>query len=69
MSTEDNTKTIFINRRKTDRREDEDPCKDMPVDLYHRKRRKKTDRRQEGKTLADDYYHFTRTQEEQPEDA
>lgn len=49
---------IFINRRKgDDRREDEDPCKDLDVDLYHRKRRKKTERREE-RSLDEDYYAF-----------
>ena len=50
--------TVFINRRKgLDRRYDSDPCQGMPVDLYHRKRRKNTDRRQ-GRTLVEDYYAF-----------
>lgn len=49
---------IFINRRKgDDRREDDDPCKDLEVDLYHRKRRKKTERRKK-RSLDEDYYAF-----------
>ena len=52
-------KKIFINRRKkdSDRREDQDPCKDLDIDLYHRKRRKKSDRRRE-RSLDEDYYAF-----------
>lgn len=49
---------IFINRRKgDDRRYDIDPCQAMPIDLYHRKRRKSSDRRT-GRTLVEDYYAF-----------
>lgn len=56
-------KKIFINRRKgNDRREDEDPCKDLDVDLYHRKRRKKTERREE-RSLDEDYYAFLASQD------
>lgn len=51
-------KKIFINRRRgNDRREDLDPCKGLDVDLYHRKRRKKAERREE-RTLDEDYYAF-----------
>ena len=51
-------KEIFINRRKGDeRREDDDPCKGLDVDLYHRKRRKKVERREE-RSLGEDYYAF-----------
>jgi hypothetical protein len=54
---------IFINRRKGDeRREDDDPCKDLDVDLYHRKRRKKIERR-EDRSLEEDYYAFTPEQD------
>lgn len=50
---------IFINRRQSDdRRLDHDPCKDLPVDIYHRKRRKATERRHIERTLADDYSAF-----------
>lgn len=48
----------FINRRKgRDRRDDNDPCRDLPVDLYHRKRRKSKDRRA-NRTLLEDYYAY-----------
>lgn len=51
--------TFFFDRRKGhDRRLDSDPCKNMPLDLYHRKRRKSTDRRTEERTIADDYSAF-----------
>ena len=54
---------IFINRRKgDDRREDIDPCKDLDIDLYHRKRRKKSERRQD-RTLDEDYYAFLSSQD------
>ncbi len=49
---------FVIKRRKGDeRREDDDPCKGLDVDLYHRKRRKKIERREE-RSLGDDYYAF-----------
>lgn len=55
----------FVNRRKgQDRRLDEDRCKDVPVDLFHRKRRKSTDRRSTDRDLSDDYYAYMT-----PEDA
>lgn len=51
---------VFINRRKgDDRREDRDPCKDLTVDLFHRKRRKSTDRRDSARSLSEDYYAYT----------
>ena len=50
---------VFVNRRKgNDRREDADPCKDIPLDLYHRKRRKSRERRDGTKSLTDDYYSY-----------
>lgn len=50
---------IFVDRRRgEDRRLDSDPCKDMPIDIYHRKRRKSTDRRHRERTLADDYQAY-----------
>lgn len=53
------TTVIFVNRRKgSDRREDMDPCKDIPLDLYHRKRRKSKERRDIAKSLTDDYYSY-----------
>jgi len=49
---------IFINRRQgNDRREDYDPCKELDVDIYHRKRRRRPERRKE-RTLDEDYYAF-----------
>lgn len=51
---------IFIDRRKGhDRRLDSDPCKNMPLDLYHRKRRKSAERRTEERSIADDYKAFS----------
>lgn len=50
---------IFIDRRRRDRRTDPDPCKQMPMDLYHRKRRKSEERRQQGRNLLDDYQAYT----------
>ncbi|WP_018277853.1 hypothetical protein WKI13_08760 [Teredinibacter turnerae] len=53
------TKFIFVNRRKgDDRRQDVDPCSNMPLDLYHRKRRKSTERRDTSRSLSDDYYAY-----------
>ncbi len=53
---------FFINRRKgVDRRLDRDPCKNLPMDLYHRKRRKSTERRSQDRSLADDYLAFLAT--------
>lgn len=50
---------FFINRRKgDDRRLDRDPCKYMPLDLYHRKRRKSTERRTLDRTLEQDLLAF-----------
>lgn len=51
---------IFINRRRkgSERRTTDDPCKDMDIDIYHRKRRKSTDRRQGERTLDEDYYAY-----------
>ena len=51
-----NQHKIFVDRRRgEDRRLDEDPCRNMPIDIYHRKRRKSTDRRQPERSLVDDY--------------
>lgn len=50
--------TVFIDRRHNSRRNEPDPCNNLSVDLYHRKRRKSTERRDTSKTLADDYYAF-----------
>jgi hypothetical protein len=50
---------FFINRRKgDDRRLDRDPCKNLPLDLYHRKRRKSAERRNTERTLEEDYMAF-----------
>jgi hypothetical protein len=51
---------IFIDRRSnnSDRRVDKDPCKDLPIDIYHRKRRKNPERRHPARTLADDYMAY-----------
>ncbi|WP_152521624.1 hypothetical protein [Marinimicrobium sp. LS-A18] len=50
---------IFINRRRgPDRRREPDPCAEMPMDLYHRKRRKSLDRRTPGRSLEQDYYAY-----------
>ena len=51
--------TIFVNRRHNSRRTEPDPCNDMDMDLYHRKRRKSSERRNKNRSLADDYYAFT----------
>jgi len=51
---------IFVNRRRgSDRRLERDRCKDLPMDLYHRKRRKSTDRRSSNRSLVDDYMAFS----------
>lgn len=47
----------FFDRRNRDRRLDKDPCKDLPVDLFHRKRRKQADRRRSNSPY-DDYYGY-----------
>jgi len=48
---------IFIDRRRQgrDRREEQDLCEGLDVDIYHRKRRKKSDRRAEDRSLGQDY--------------
>jgi hypothetical protein len=54
---------VFVDRRKgQDRRLDEDPCKDLDIDLYHRKRRKSADRRDNSRDITDDYYAYMRKQ-------
>jgi len=54
-----NEHKFFIDRRRgPDRREDRDPCKNMPMDLYHRKRRRAVERRNPGRNLEQDYYAF-----------
>lgn len=56
------SRNIFIDRRRkgNDRREIEDPCKDLEIDIYHRKRRKSKDRRQ-NRSLDEDYYAYMST--------
>ncbi len=50
---------VFVDRRKGgDRRLEQDPCRDMDMDLYHRKRRKSKDRRSPNRSLMDDYYAY-----------
>jgi hypothetical protein len=50
---------IFVDRRRgEDRRLDSDPCKNMPIDIYHRKRRKSTERRHGERSLAEDYLAY-----------
>lgn len=57
---------IFINRRRgDDRREESDPCRDLQVDLYSRKRRHSTERREE-RSLQEDYYAFLADIEKSP---
>ena len=57
-------KFVFVDRRSDNRRQERDPCKKMPMDLYHRKRRKSVERRDTGKTLTDDYYSFLESKED-----
>lgn len=50
---------VFVDRRRSnDRRAQKDPCRDMPMDLYDKKRRVKTERRAADRTLIDDYYAY-----------
>ena len=54
-----NLHKIFVDRRRgEDRRLDSDPCANMPIDIYHRKRRKSTERRHIERTLAEDYLAY-----------
>lgn len=54
-----NPNLVFINRRKgRDRRLDADPCKNLPLDLYHRKRRKSKERRATDRSLTEDYFAY-----------
>lgn len=56
------SKDVFVDRRKgDDRREFDDPCRDLPVDIHHRKRRKRIERRAD-RTLIEDYYAFSGNQ-------
>lgn len=50
---------FFIDRRQQrERRLDRDPCRQLPMDLYHRKRRKSVERRDPNRTLEQDYYAY-----------
>ena len=50
---------VFVNRRRgRDRRIEADRCRDMNIDLFHRKRRKSSDRRASNRSLAEDYAAF-----------
>jgi hypothetical protein len=54
-----NSDLLFVNRRKGgDRRLDTDPCKNLPLDLYHRKRRKSKERRASRRSLSEDYFAY-----------
>jgi len=54
-----NSDALFVNRRKGgDRRLDTDPCRDLPLDLYHRKRRKSKERRASRRSLSEDYFAY-----------
>lgn len=55
--------TIFINRRNGSRRTEPDPCEEIEMDLYHRKRRKSSERRDTSRSLTEDYYAYTQTEE------
>ena len=60
---------IFIDRRKgRDRREEVDLCEGLDVDIYHRKRRKKPDRRAEDRSLDQDYDAYMADDLEKSED-
>jgi hypothetical protein len=63
------TRKIFINRRRknSERREDDDPCRDMSIDIYHRKRRKAAERRK-PRTLDEDYYAFLSSAQSENDD-
>lgn len=59
---QNNNTPVFINRRKgTDRRLEHDRCQDMPMDLFHRKRRKTVDRRASDRSLLEDYMAYSET--------
>jgi len=40
-----NLNFVFVDRRTNNRRQDTDPCKHLPLDLCHQKRRKSAERR------------------------
>ncbi len=49
---------VFVNRRYHSRRLNPDPCRQLAIDLYHRKRRKQPDRRNPSRTLQEDFYAY-----------
>jgi len=50
---------FFIDRRRNqERRLEKDSCRQLPMDLYHRKRRQSTERRCTHRSLEQDYYAF-----------
>ncbi len=54
-----NENKVFIDRRTNeDRRLEHDPCKNLAVDIYHRKRRKARERRHIHRSLIDDYMAY-----------
>lgn len=53
---------VFIDRRQGARRKDADPCEQLPLDLYHRKRRKSGERRSKNRNLLEDYQAFISAQ-------
>ena len=58
------TQPLFVERRKgNDRRQEPDRCAGLTIDLYHRKRRRKNDRRTHGRTLTEDIVAFYQAQE------
>lgn len=58
---------VFINRRNgRERRLEDDPCEHMALDLFHRKRRKSTDRRSPKRTLKEDYFAFLEARTSHP---
>lgn len=60
---------IFIDRRKgRDRREEVDLCEGLDVDIYHRKRRVRSDRRAEDRSLDEDYDAYMGHAESEPKE-
>ena len=54
-----NNYKIFIDRRVSDdRRTEHDPCKNLSIDIYHRKRRKASERRHIHRSLVEDYMAY-----------
>ena len=63
------TRKVFIDRRRknSERRSEDDPCKNMEIDIYHRKRRKAVERRK-PRTLDEDYYAFLSSVQQENDD-